>query len=133
VNRRSRRSRIIARVALFAAATVISTALAAPGLALAIAPVHAAAAILGHAAQVAENPALPPLRAGHRPPRAPRSERLLASVPQLDPGSSAVALAVTALLAAGLALALGLGGWLLEFVGRSSRTRGQPRMGVLAL
>jgi hypothetical protein len=127
-----RRSRIFARFALFGAATVVSTMLLAPGLAMAAAPIHVAAIALVHSAPLAETPALLPPLAGHRPASGPRAARLLASVSQLSAGSTAATLAVASLLAAGAALSMGLGTWLLEFVGKSSRTRGQPRMGELA-
>jgi hypothetical protein len=81
------------------------------------------------AALLAESPvSLPPV-AGRRSPRVPHIARVLASAgPSVVQGLSRTT-PLPVLLVAGAVLVTGLGRWLLEFVGKSSRTRGQPRMG----
>lgn len=129
---RSRRSRFIARVTLFAAAATIATSIAAPSGALAVGRIHAVTLGLGHAVSLADSTGLLPPGLGRRSPPEPRVAKTLASVPQ-TPASVTERAGVTAVL---LVASLGAGGllgrWLLEFVGKSSRTRGQPRMGALA-
>ena len=131
---RSRRSRFIARVTLFAAVATIASSLAAPGGALAGGRTHAVTLGLRHAASRAGStgPLSSGAGAGHRPAPEPRVAKTLASVPQTYASSTGRASVTTTLLVASLGAGGLLGTWLLEFVGKSSRTRGQPRMGALA-
>jgi hypothetical protein len=131
---RSRRSRIVARIALFAAAAALSTTFAGPAIALA-APLHHAPAVASVApAALAANLAVRPLNVGHRGPVPPRIARFFTSVPHSATSVLAgLGLALASLLLLGALLAALLGGWLLDFARRSSRTRGQPRVGELAL
>jgi len=134
VRARSRRSRFIARVTLFAAMATIATSLAAPSGALAAGRTHAVTLGLGHAASRvgSTEPRSSSAGAGKRPASEPRVAKTLASVPQTFASSAGRASVTAALLVAGLGAGGLLGKWLLEFVGKSSRTRGQPRMGALA-
>ena len=130
---RSRKSRFIAKVTLFAAVATIASSLAAPGGVLALGRAQAVTAGLSQVAAPAQSPAPLSPHAGGRPIPAPRVARVFASAVQPTAFAASGLVAPEALLAAGLALSALLGGWLLEFVGRSSRTRGQPRVGELAL
>ena len=131
---RSRRSRFIARVTLFAAAATIASSLAGPGGAFADGRTHAVTLGPGHAASRSgsSGPLSSGVGAGHRPAPAPRVAKTLASVPQTFASATERAGVTAVLLVANLGAGGLLGRWLLEFVGRSSRTRGQPRMGALA-
>ena len=128
---RSRRSRFIARVTLFAAVATIASSLAAPGGVLAAGRIHAVTLGLGHAAGRPFSTGLIPPGAGRRPAPAPRVARADAGVPQTSASATERAGLTAVLLVASLGAGGLLGRWLLEFVGKSSRTRGQPRMGVL--
>lgn len=131
---RSRRSRFIARVTLFAAVATIASSLAAPSGALAAGRTHAVALGLSHAASRvgSTGPRSSSAGAGKRPAPEPRLAKTLASVPQTHASAPERASVTAVLLAAGLGAGGLLGTWLLEFVGKSSRTRGQPGMGALA-
>jgi hypothetical protein len=133
VRARNRRSRFVTRFTLFAAAAAISSTLVVPGSAPLAGPLLASVAQPQQAVLLAADPgSLLPV-AGRRLPRAPHLARALASAGPSAVQAPARTTTLPVLLVAGTVLAAGLGRWLLEFVGKSSRTRGQPRMGELAL
>jgi hypothetical protein len=133
VRARSRRSRFVTRVTLLAAAAVISSSLAVPGAMPTAGLLLASTARPHQAALLAENPALLPPLAGRRSLRIPRVARALVSAAPSVAQASERSATLPVLWAMGAVLTMGLGRWLLEFVGKSSRTRGQPRVGEFAL
>jgi hypothetical protein len=129
---RSRRSRIVAGIALLAASAAVSTTML--GVGRVLAEVRSSPALVSAVPLVlAEHAALPPFL-----PLARRtlSETRLAAVAgaRLLPSATAYVVAsqapLTTGLLGGLVMGIALGGWLLGFARKNSRTRGQPRVGV---
>jgi hypothetical protein len=132
VKTRSRRSRIVAGIALLAASAAVSTAML--GAARVLAEVRSSPALVS---------AVPLLLAEHAalPPFLPLAKRTLIEVrraavvgARLLPPAAAYVVASQASLAmgllGGLVAGIAFGGWLLGFARKNSRTRGQPRLGA---
>ena len=133
---RSRRSRLVTRVTMFAAAALFSTSLSTPVPALAAGRAHAipfpAASSPSRLPESLDSVGLvPPAAHRHRALR-PHAVKDFAGVSQTHLSAGVRAGFSAVVLVAGIGLVGALGAWLLEFVGRSSRTRGQPRAGALA-
>jgi hypothetical protein len=132
VKTRSRRSRIVAGIVLLAASAAVSTTMLGPARVLA--EVRSSPALVSAVPLLlAERAALPPLL-----PLAKRSlsEIRFAAVVGarlLPPAAAPVVVSQAPLamgLLGGLIASIALGGWLLDFARRNSRTRGQPRLGA---
>ena len=134
---RSRRSRFVARMTILAAAALFSTSLstAAPALAATHAGLTAPQFVSSARGSVAvfEGVALVPPTVHHRSGTRPHLFKDIAGVSPTNFSADARAGFSAVALAACVFLVGVLGTWLLEFVGKSSRTRGQPRMGALSI
>lgn len=129
---RNRRSRIITGIALLAASAAVSTAML--GLGGMSAEVRQSPAVVSAVPLMLAEHALPPIIPLARQPL-PVIRFTVAAGARLLPHITADAAVSQAPLASGLlgGLTAGsvLGWWLLAFARRNSRTRGQPRVGVL--
>lgn len=127
---RMRGSRILAGLALVAATAMTSSAVVGVAPPIAAMQVAAARAAASAGVSLAQQPSVLVMRAVPRVRPGIHGVRGLSAAPHSIDSASAkrmVAVGVLGSLVVGAALL----GWMLDFVRRSSRTRGQPREGAL--
>jgi hypothetical protein len=134
VKTRSRKSRIVAGIALFAASAAVSSAMLGAGWT--IAEFHTSPAIVSAVPMLVTRGPLSPLPSIARRPLSAVRPALAARARASASVAGGVGVARTLWsggMLGGLIVVVAFGWWLLGFARKSSRTRGQPRGGVLVV
>jgi hypothetical protein len=133
VKTRCRRFRIVTGIALFAASAAVSTAMMGFG-GLLVEVRQSPALVSAGPLLCAEHTALPPLLPLASQPLPVARFAAVASAKPLPPTAAQVVASRTSLAMGSFGEVISggaLGGWLLGYAGKNSRTRGQPRVGAL--